>query len=185
MNAQMNVLFAAAMLGCSVTAGGADKPNPPKVMNLQITSTAFTEGQPIPAKYSCEGSDASPPLKWTNAPANTKSFALIMDDPDAPVGTWVHWVLYDIPATLKELPQGVPKTVAGPGGSMHGVCWGVDEYERVGYYGPLPPPGRPHRYFFKLYALDKVLGLKPRATAAQVLASFSRHVLTQATLMGT
>ena len=98
MNARLNVLFATAMLGCLVTAGGADKPNPQKIMSLQITSTAFSEGQPIPAKYSCEGRDISPPLQWTNAPANTKSFALIMDDPDAPVGTWVHWVLYDLPA---------------------------------------------------------------------------------------
>src|ERR1035441_5430694 len=120
MNAQMNVLFAAAMLGCSVTAGGADKPNPPKVMNLQITSTAFSEGQPIPAKYSCEGSDASPPLKWTNAPANTKSFALIADDPDAPVGTWVHWVLYDLPPNTTGLPEDVAKTQFIAGNAKQG-----------------------------------------------------------------
>src|ERR1035441_9079178 len=111
MNAQMNVLFAAAMLGCSVTAGGADKPNPPKVMNLQITSTAFSEGQPIPAKYSCQGSDISPPLAWIpqgGTPAAIKSFALIMDDPDAPVGIWVHWVFYDLPATVTGLPENTP-----------------------------------------------------------------------------
>ena len=85
-------------------------PTPKKVMSLQITSTAFSEGQPIPAKYSCEGSDISPPLKWTNAPANTKSFALIADDPDAPMGTWVHWVLYDLPPNTTELPEDVAKT---------------------------------------------------------------------------
>ena len=150
-----------------------------------LKSLGFEFSEPIPKINAGDGDDLSPALRWSNAPATTKSFALIMDDPDAPVGTWVHWVLYDIPATLKELPQGVSKTEAGPGGSQQGLCWGVDKFERVGYYGPLPPQGRPHRYFFKLYALDKVLGLKPRATAAQVLTSFSGHVLTEATLIGT
>ena len=150
-----------------------------------LKSPAFEFSEPIPKVNAGEGEDISPALRWSNPPAETKSFALIMDDPDAPVGTWVHWVIYDIPATLTELPSGVPKTEAGPAGSQQGLCWGVDKFERVGYFGPLPPPGRPHRYFFKLYALDKVLGLKPRATKEQVLASFSGHVLTEATLMGT
>ena len=152
---------------------------------MTLTSPAFEFSEQIPKIHTGDGEDLSPALRWENAPAETKSFALIMDDPDAPVGTWVHWVLYDLPWTQTELPQGVPKAEAGPGGSKHGVCWGVDQFERVGYHGPLPPPGKPHRYFFKLYALDKALHLKPRATAAQVLASFSGHVLTQATLMGT
>ncbi|MFI5349386.1 MAG: YbhB/YbcL family Raf kinase inhibitor-like protein [Elusimicrobiota bacterium] len=152
---------------------------------MSLKSPAFEFSEPIPKANSGEGADVSPALRWSNPPAETKGFALIMDDPDAPVGTWVHWVIYDIPATLTELPPGVPKTEAGPGGSQQGLCWGVDKFERVGYFGPLPPPGRPHRYFFKLYALDKVLGLKPRATKDQVLAAFSGHVIAEATLMGT
>jgi len=181
MNAQMNVLFATATLGCLVTAGGADKPNPPKVMNLQITSTAFSEGQPIPAKYSCEGSDISPPLKWTNAPANTKSFALIADDPDAPVGTWVHWVLYDLPPNTTELPEAVAKTQVTSSGAKQGL----NSWPRLGYGGPCPPPGKPHRYFFKLYALDTMLDLKPGATKKDVEAAMKGHILAEGQLMGT
>ena len=181
MNAQMNVLFVTAMLGCLVTAGGADKPNPKKVMNLQITSPAFSEGQPIPAKYSCEGNDASPPLKWTNAPANTKSFALIADDPDAPVGTWVHWVLYDLPPNATELPGDVAKTQFTSSGAKQGL----NSWPRLGYGGPCPPPGKPHRYFFKLYALDTMLDLKPGATKKDVEAAMKGHILAEGQLMGT
>jgi Raf kinase inhibitor-like YbhB/YbcL family protein len=152
---------------------------------MTLSSAAFEFSEQIPKIHTGDGEDSSPPLRWTNAPPSTKSFALIMDDPDAPDGTWVHWVLYDLPATLSELAPGVPKTEDGPGGSKHGLCWGVNTFDRVGYYGPLPPPGRMHRYFFKLYALDKTLGLKARATAAQTLAAFSGHVITEATLMGT
>jgi hypothetical protein len=150
-----------------------------------LKSLGFESIETIPKINTGDGEDLSPALRWSNAPAATKSFALIMDDPDAPAGTWVHWVIYNIPATLKELPQGMPKTEAGPGGWQQGLCWGVDKFERVGYFGPLPPPGRPHRYFFKLYALDKVLGLKPRATKEQVLAAMFGHMLTEATLIGT
>lgn len=152
---------------------------------MTLTSPAFKHGEPIPKIHTGDGEDLSPALRWANAPAATKSFALIMDDPDAPVGTWVHWVLYDLPATRTELPQGVPKTAAGPGTSKHGACWGVDSFERVGYHGPLPPPGKPHRYVFKLYALDKVLSLKPCATKAQLLAASAGHVLAEAELIGT
>ena len=180
MNAQMNVLFVTAMLGCLVTAGGADKLNPKKVMNLQITSPAFSEGQPIPAKYSCEGNDASPPLKWTNAPANTKSFALIADDPDAPVGTWVHWVLYDLPPNATELPEDVAKTQFTSSGAKQGL----NSWPRLGYGGPCPPPGKPHRYFFKLYALDTMLDLKPGATKKDVEAAMKGHILAEGQLMG-
>ena len=181
MNARMNALFVTALLGCLVAAGGADKPNPQKVMNLQITSTAFSEGQTIPAKYSCEGSDASPPLKWTNAPANTKSFALIADDPDAPAGTWVHWVLYDLPPNTTGLPEDVAKTQFIAGNAKQGL----NSWPRLGYGGPCPPPGKPHRYFFKLYALDTMLDLKPGATKKEVEAAMKGHVLAEGQLMGT
>jgi Raf kinase inhibitor-like YbhB/YbcL family protein len=183
MNVQMNVLFATALFGCLVTTGGADKPNPKKVMNLQITSTAFSEGQPIPAKYSCEGSDASPPLKWIpqgGTPANTKSFALIMDDPDAPMGTWVHWVLYDLPPNTTGLPEDVAKTQFIAGNAKQGL----NSWPRLGYGGPCPPPGKPHRYFFKLYALDTMLDLKPGATKKDVEAAMKGHIQAEGQLMG-
>jgi Raf kinase inhibitor-like YbhB/YbcL family protein len=183
MNARLNVLFVTVMLGCLVTASGADKSNPQKVMNLPITitSTAFSEGQPIPAKYSCEGSDASPPLKWTNAPANTKSFALIADDPDAPMGIWVHWVLYDLPPNTTGLPEDVAKTQFTSGNAKQGL----NTWPRLGYGGPCPPPGKPHRYFFKIYALNTMLDLKPGATKKDLLKAMEGHVLAQGQLMGT
>ena len=181
MNARWNVLFATAALGCLVTAGGADQPNLKNVMNFQITSAAFSEGQPIPAKYSCEGSDISPPLQWTNTPASTKSFALIADDPDAPMGTWVHWVLYDLPPDATGLPEDVAKTQVIASGAKQGL----NTWPRLGYGGPCPPPGKPHRYFFKLYALDRMLDLKPGATKKDLLKAMEGHVLAEGQLMGT
>ena len=144
---------------------------------FKLTSPAFKSGETIPKLYTCEGKDPSPELNWTGAPAGTKSFALIMDDPDAPVGLWVHWVLYDIPGNL-------PRTERVLDGAKHGASWGVDSFSRVGYGGPCPPPGKPHRYFFKLYALDKMLGLPPRATTADLARAMEGHVLGRAELMG-
>ena len=149
-------------------------------MNIQMTSTAFADGQPIPAKYTCDSEDVSPPLQWTNAPARTKSFALIADDPDAPMGTWVHWVLYDLPANTSALPEDVAKTPTLAGGAKQGL----NDFRRIGYGGPCPPPGRPHRYFFKLYALDTNLGLKPGATKRDVESAMKGHILAQAEVMG-
>ena len=150
-------------------------------MNIQITSTAFSEGQPIPRKYTGEGGDISPPLAWTNAPANTKSFTLIADDPDAPMGTWVHWVLYDLPAGTNALPEDVAKTQYIAGNAKQGIT----DFHRLGYGGPFPPPGKPHRYFFKLYALDKMLELKPGATKKDVEAAMKGHILAEGQVMGT
>jgi Raf kinase inhibitor-like YbhB/YbcL family protein len=151
-------------------------------MALTLTSTAFDLGTEIPKRHTCEGADRSPALKWTGAPAGTKSFALIADDPDAPVGTWVHWVVYDLPADTSELPEAVPttETLSGGGGRQ-----GTNDFRKTGYGGPCPPPGKPHRYFFKLYALDTLTNLKPRATKGDVLRSIEGHVLAQAELMGT
>jgi hypothetical protein len=174
-------LFAIALFGCLLTAQGADYNNPSKTMNLKITSTAFNEGQTIPEKYTCQGSDISPPLQWTNAPANAKSFALICDDPDAPVGTWVHWVAYDLPAGTSALPEDVAKTQSIAGNAKQGL----NDFRRVGYGGPCPPPGKPHRYFFKLYALDEMLNLKPGATKKDLLRAMEGHVLAEGQLMGT
>jgi hypothetical protein len=149
-------------------------------MALTLSSSAFKPGGEIPKQYTCEGADVSPALQWAGAPAGTKSFALIADDPDAPVGTWVHWVVYDLPGDATALPQGIPTkdTLAGDGKQ------GVNDFRKVGYGGPCPPPGKPHRYFFKLYALDAPTNLKPRASKAEVLRAIEGHVLAQAELMG-
>lgn len=154
-------------------------------MDFKLTSPSFKANAPIPQKHTGDGEDMSPRLEWTAPPASTKSLALIMDDPDAPPGTWVHWVIYDLPPSLTGLPEGLPKTEKVAGGGAQGICWGVDEYDRVGYYGPMPPPGKPHRYYFKLYALDKALGLPPKATKAALLKSMKGHILAQGELMGT
>jgi Raf kinase inhibitor-like YbhB/YbcL family protein len=149
---------------------------------MKLTSSAFHAGQTIPAKYTCEGEDISPPLEWNDVPAGgAKSLALICDDPDAPVGTWVHWVLYDLPVTAGELAENVP---ASDSLSL-GAKQGMNDFRRVGYGGPCPPPGKPHRYYFKLYAIDIQLTLKPRATKQQLLRAMDGHILAEAQLMGT
>ena len=153
-------------------------------MTFILSSPSFEPGGRIPEVFTCDGADLSPELRWSGAPQETKSFALIMDDPDAPPGTWVHWVLYDLPAGTHDLPQGVPKKEALAGGAKHGASWGVDRYDRLGYGGPCPPPGKPHRYFFKLYALSAPLGLKAKATKAEVETAMKGKVLASAELIG-
>ena len=143
---------------------------------MNLTSPAFTQGQPIPVKFSCKGADLSPAIAWTEPPADTKSFALIMDDPDAPVGNWVHWVLFNIPASARALPEAA--TFAD------GSVQGTTSAHSVGYHGPCPPSGT-HRYFFKLYALDTTLNLSSSADKKSVLAAIEGHILAQAELMGT
>jgi hypothetical protein len=148
---------------------------------FELTSPAFAEGQAIPVKHTCDGSDVSPALEWGGAPAGTRSYALIADDPDAPMGTWVHWVLYGLPGTTTSLPENVVASEMLSGGARQGLT----DFRRVGYGGPCPPPGKPHRYFFKLYALDTELALKPRATKAELVSAMAGHVLAEVTLMGT
>ena len=144
-------------------------------MAFEITSPAFSAGQMIPAKYTCDGQDISPPLRWGDAPQGTQSFALIADDPDAPRGTWVHWVLFNLPAETHELPE---KAVP-PAGSQQGKnSWG-----RVGYGGPCPPSGT-HRYFFKLYALDTTLNLAAGAGKEQLLRAMTGHILAETEIIG-
>jgi len=150
-------------------------------MNIQITSTAFAEGRPIPAQYTCAGPDVSPPLTWSNAPVGAKSFALITDDPDAPMGTWVHWVVYNLPSTATSLAEDTPPLPELSGGARQGV----NDFGKIGYGGPCPPPGKPHRYFFKIYALDALLDLKPGATKKELLKAMNNHVLAEGQLMGT
>jgi Raf kinase inhibitor-like YbhB/YbcL family protein len=153
-------------------------------MTLSLTSTAFTAGGAIPKRYTCEGDDVSPPLAWRDPPAGTKSLVLIVDDPDAPDPaapklTWVHWVLYDIPATAGGLPEAVK-----PSALPRGTRQGLNDWKRTGYGGPCPPIGR-HRYFHKVYALDTVLGDLGQATKAKLEAALKGHVLAQAELVGT
>ncbi|MEW6354830.1 MAG: YbhB/YbcL family Raf kinase inhibitor-like protein [Planctomycetota bacterium] len=148
-------------------------------MEIKITSTAFEEGGMIPKKYTCDGSDVSPPLAWTGAPEGTKSIALISDDPDAPVGTWVHWVIFNIPPKTTGLPENVP-----PGPELSsGARQGETDFGRIEYGGPCPPSGT-HRYYFRIYALDAMLDLESGATKAQLLAAMKGHVLAQGELMG-
>jgi Raf kinase inhibitor-like YbhB/YbcL family protein len=149
-------------------------------MFLQISSTAFSAGEAIPKKFTCDGPDVSPQLKWNGAPANTQSIALIMDDPDAPAGTWVHWVLYDLPANTRELSEGVAKQEQLSSGARQGR----NDFGKIGYSGPCPPPGKPHRYFFKLSALDTKLNLKSGATKADLERAMKGHILAQAELIG-
>jgi len=154
-------------------------------MALRLESSAFAAEGEIPARHTCDGEDLSPPLSWTGVPEGAKSLVLIVDDPDAPPGTWVHWVLYDLPADTSALPAGVPERERLDSGAAHGRCWGVNSFSRIGYHGPCPPAGSPHRYFFKLYALDALLGLAPRATKPEVERAMKGHVMAQAEIVGT
>jgi len=150
---------------------------------VKLSSSAFRDGGTIPTVYTCDGADRSPPLAWSGTPAEAKSLALICDDPDAPAKTWVHWVLFNLPATLNQLHEDVAKTEKP--NDLAGALHGVTDFKRVGYGGPCPPPGKPHRYFFKLYALDAHLPLKTGATKADVERAMQGHVLAEAQLMGT
>jgi len=149
-------------------------------MAFELTSAAFATDEGIPRKYTCDGDDISPPLSWSEPPEGTQSFALICDDPDAPVGTWVHWVLYNIPADKRSLPEAIPAQAQLSDGSLHGK----NSWKRRDYGGPCPPSGT-HRYFFKLYALDVTLNLGAGATKKKVLRAMEGHILAQVELMGT
>ena len=163
-----------------LTLTGAMTLNAQEEDSMQISSPAFEEGAPIPQQYTCEGVDVSPALSWTEPPAGTKSFAVLCDDPDAPVGTWVHWVLYNLPADTRGLAEDIPKDTKLPTGGLHGT----NDFGRVGYGGPCPPPGPAHRYLFKLYALDGLLTLPPGATKAQLEEAMEGHILGRAELIG-
>jgi len=147
---------------------------------IKVTSPAFEEGAMIPPKYTADGRDISPPLQWHGVPEGTKSLVLICDDPDAPVGTWVHWIIYNMPPHETSLPEGVPPDEALPNGAVHGTT----DFHSLGYGGPAPPSGT-HRYYFKLYALDTMLQLPAGATKGQVEKVMKRHILADGQLMGT
>jgi Raf kinase inhibitor-like YbhB/YbcL family protein len=169
------------ILGGCITVAQQAQPAGGASMTFALTSSAFPSGGEIPKQYTCKGSDISPPLEWTGAPQRTASFALIMDDPDAPAGTWVHWVLWNAPATAHTLPEGVPKREQLDDGTRQGL----NSFHKVGYNGPCPPGGKTHRYFFRLYALDGKLELASSASRADLDAAMKGHVLGQAEYMGT
>ncbi len=166
-------------------AGLAAGPTAKEVQTMAFTleSPAFEHGAPIPVGHTCDGEDISPRLEWTEAPAVTKSFALLVDDPDAPVGNWVHWVVFDLPASARSLPEGIPKDgrLRDPAGAIQGK----NDFGRLGWGGPCPPPGKSHRYFFKLLALDVRLGLPPGASKADVERAARGHVQARAETFGT
>jgi len=149
-------------------------------MGFEPRSPAFTQGADIPKKFTCDGQDLSLALAWDAPPAGTRSLALVMDDPDAPLGTWVHWVFFDLPVELRALPEGVPKDKEPKLGGRQGS----NSWKRIGYGGPCPPPGPAHRYFFKFYALDRKLELPAGAAKADVEMAMRGHILAHGELMG-
>lgn len=147
---------------------------------MRLISSAFDNGEPIPSKYTCDGPDISPPLRWREVPDEAVSLALIADDPDAPGGTWVHWVIYGIPPAN----EGLPERIAPSRELDSGARQGTNDFDSIGYGGPCPPDGS-HRYYFKLYALDEELGLSSGQTKADLLEAMEGHVLEETQLMGT
>jgi Raf kinase inhibitor-like YbhB/YbcL family protein len=149
-------------------------------MTIELTSKAFQPGGTIPKQYTGDGVDRSPPLAWSEPPAGTQSLALICEDPDAPRGTWVHWVLFNLPAQSRELEEGLPTTETLGNGAKQGT----NDFGNIGYGGPAPPKGKPHRYFFKLYALDGAVALPAGATKSKLMDALKGHILAQGQLLG-
>ncbi|WP_029522174.1 YbhB/YbcL family Raf kinase inhibitor-like protein [Persephonella sp. KM09-Lau-8] len=147
---------------------------------ILVKTSSFGEGDIIPSAYTCDGADISPELKWGNFPPETQSFVVIMDDPDAPLGTFTHWIVYDIPPDINFLPENFPKEP-----QIDGIKQGINDFGRIGYGGPCPPPGKPHRYFFKVFALDiPTLELPPGATRQEVQLIMTGRVIDEGYVMG-
>ena len=188
-SAKYAAILAAALLTVSCGSSGNKKQNAIRetegamskdsTAGILLTSSAFKEGETIPRKYTCDGSDFSPPLKWDNVPAQAKSLALIVDDPDAPMGTWVHWVIFNISPKTTGLPENVPAQESLPDGALQGK----NDFRNYGYGGPCPPGGT-HRYFFKLYALDTILDLKAGCSKAQLVKVIQGRIIGEGQLMG-
>jgi Raf kinase inhibitor-like YbhB/YbcL family protein len=167
------------MFGCRDKKTNKTEKEGDKKMAITIISPAFEEAGMIPSKYTCDGEDVSPPLKLEGVPENTQSIALISDDPDAPMGTWVHWVMWNIPADTTEISENVPPEEKLPDGSVQGI----NDFRKHGYGGPCPPGGT-HRYYFKLYALDTKLDLAGSSDKQQLLNAMEEHILAEGRLMG-
>lgn len=185
----LGLIMIASLLACSNRSGSsAGKPttqnqNQDQSQNakeIKLTSTAFKEGEPIPRQYTCNGVNVSPPLEWSGVPKSARTLVIIADDPDAPSGTWVHWVLYNLPADNIGMVENLPATDELRAGGFQGK----NDFGKTGYGGPCPPSGT-HRYFFKIYALDSELPLKAGATKAEVEKAMEGHVVAQGQLMGT
>jgi hypothetical protein len=184
-------IFSSLILWVAASGCRADQLDPAvkggkKPMSIKITSSAFKEGEQIPKKYTGEGDDVSPPLSWSDLPKGTQELVLICDDPDAPNETWVHWVIYKLPADLTGLPEGVPRQprLKKPPNALQGRnSWTKDN---IGYRGPMPPPGHGiHHYHFKLYALEAKLVIEPGQDKNTVLQEIEDHVLGKGDLVGT
>lgn len=149
-------------------------------MSFKLSSPSFSNGGNIEKKFTCDGADVSPQLVWSEAPSGAKALALLLDDPDAPVGNWNHWAMWNVPVTSRGVPEGLSKNARLPDGSEQGR----NDFRKLGYNGPCPPPGKPHRYYFKLYALDTKLELKSDASKKELEMAMKGHVLATAEWMG-
>jgi Raf kinase inhibitor-like YbhB/YbcL family protein len=178
-DAQMHRAVFCAIITLIFFFGSFIMPSPAQE-SLKITSPSFSNGGSIDKKFTCDGTDVSPQLTWTNSPPETKSFALLVDDPDAPVGNWNHWTMWNIPSTSHGLPENVSKEARLPDGPEQGR----NDFKKTGYNGPCPPPGKPHRYYFKLFALNTSLNLKSTASKGELEAAMKGHILAQAEWMG-
>lgn len=179
------MLLLSGLLSALAACGGSKEQEVQKggdqMAQFTLKSSAFSDGARIPKLYTCDDRDLSPPLAWSGAPQGTQSFALIVEDPDAPGGTFIHWVIYNLPGSLTELGEGVPRKERLDNGALQGI----NDFGFIGYRGPCPPRGKPHRYFFILRALDAQLTLGPGATKAQLEQAMQGHILAEARLMGT
>jgi len=166
-------------IGCVLLTTGSIMTPPETHRKMDVISNAFKDGQPIPTRYTCDDKNTSPPLVWDGAPRNTESLALIVDDPDTPTGVWTHWVVFNLPGNTTELAEDAAKSESFTGKQ------GLNDFKHADYGGPCPPAGKPHRYFFKVYALDITLDLQPGALRKDVEAAMTKHILAQGQLMGT
>jgi Raf kinase inhibitor-like YbhB/YbcL family protein len=178
MRSRASTILVAILL--TATGCRKDSVNDPLQMSLQVESPAFHHGDDIPTRFTCSGPNISPAITWQSPPANTRSFALIVSDPDAPVSTFIHWIIYNLPPESRNLPEGVPTQEHLPDGSAQGQ----NDNETIGYWGPCPPGNSPHRYLFTLYALDSTLNLPPKAEEKQIAAAMKGHILAAGQLMG-
>ena len=172
-----SLMLGAALAMAAFSASLAQQPSP----RFELKSPAFHEGGTIPRQFTCKGENRSPFLFWNEPPRGTRTFVLIVDDPDAPSGTWVHWVVYNLPSSARNLPEHIPAGDAIAGGARQGM----NDFPQTGYGGPCPPPGKPHRYYFRLYALDTTLNLRSPVRRGDVDDAMKGHVLAQTDLMGT
>ena len=173
-------LFPAFMLACQKEEKGTEVKTKNQVLTIQVSSMAFTNGGTIPEKYTCDGQNVSPALSWSGIPQGTKTIALIYEDPDAPMRTWVHWVLYNLPADITHLMEGTPNHEVLDDGANQGK----NDFHKIGYGGPCPPRGSTHRYFFKVYALDSEIKLDGGATKKELVKAMAGHILAEGQLMG-